>query len=103
MIAKGTDGLSRGDLTNGVLTGCPILSYVPLNKGISKRSPKLVSWLADALSPETTWKTLTPEGWFNGSICADHAIWTPSPATAEVALETLCEARHVTCLPAQHL
>lgn len=31
MISKGTDGLSRGDLFEGVLAGADMLSFVPLH------------------------------------------------------------------------
>ncbi len=31
MQAQGTDGLSRGDLTNGVMNGADMLSFVPLH------------------------------------------------------------------------
>ena len=32
IIAQGTDGLSRGDMLEGVLTGREMLSYVPLHR-----------------------------------------------------------------------
>jgi len=31
MIAQGADGLSRGDLTNGVMSGKPMLDFAPLH------------------------------------------------------------------------
>ncbi|KAL7571472.1 hypothetical protein ACA910_019224 [Epithemia clementina (nom. ined.)] len=34
MIKQGTDGLSRGDLMNGVLSGQDMLTFVPLNRGV---------------------------------------------------------------------
>ena len=37
MIAQGTDGLSRGDLTNGVMRGMPMLEFVPLHKSVLDR------------------------------------------------------------------
>jgi hypothetical protein len=33
MISQGTDGLSRGDLTSGVMAGDDFLSHIPLDKG----------------------------------------------------------------------
>ncbi|KAL7577189.1 hypothetical protein ACA910_003524 [Epithemia clementina (nom. ined.)] len=41
MIAQGTDGLSCGDLMQGVLTGADMLQYVPLNKTPEERQPDL--------------------------------------------------------------
>jgi len=34
MIEQGTDGASRGDLSNGVMAGRHMLDFVPLNKGV---------------------------------------------------------------------
>ena len=41
MISQGTDGLSRGDLTSGVMAGDDFLSHIPLNQGAFERSPTL--------------------------------------------------------------
>lgn len=42
MIAQGTDGLSHGDFTMGVMSGHPILSFVPLHLDALDRSPALL-------------------------------------------------------------
>ena len=41
MIWQGTDGLSRGDLTSGVMTGDKFLKYIPLNETASEQEAKL--------------------------------------------------------------
>jgi hypothetical protein len=41
MIAQGTDGASRGDLSNGVMSGKDMLDFVPLDLGVSDRAPPL--------------------------------------------------------------
>jgi hypothetical protein len=45
MIEQGTDGGSRGDLTQGVMAGEPMLKYVPLHLTALERSPQLEPWI----------------------------------------------------------
>jgi hypothetical protein len=46
MIQQGTDGLSRGDTTSGVLRGSSMLEFVPLHLSASQRSSALLGWCA---------------------------------------------------------
>jgi hypothetical protein len=48
MIAQGTDGASRGDLSNGVMSGKDMLDFVPLDLGVQDRAPDLVAWFGEA-------------------------------------------------------
>ena len=32
MMAQGTDGITRGDMLEGVMAGKPMLDFIPLNK-----------------------------------------------------------------------
>jgi hypothetical protein len=43
MIAQGTDGLSRGDLSSVVMAGEDFLKYLPLNEMAFDREPRLKS------------------------------------------------------------
>ena len=112
MIAQGTDGLSRGMLLEGVLTGQPMLSYIELARNAVERYPPLLefirSWTDDQnLSP------LEPEEWFveahgivggsrdnHGIWIPRHApngrkyLWTPPPVLADVCLEECLKAVH---------
>jgi hypothetical protein len=92
MIEQGTDGLSRGDLSNGVMAGDSMLMHVPLNKDAFSRSPALRDWLLKCPGP--SWEVLTAEGWFNRGHQVGSFVWVPSPAVADAALEQLCESRH---------
>jgi hypothetical protein len=92
MIDQGTDGLSRGDLSNGVMAGDSMLSHVPLNQDAFSRSPALEDWLVECPGP--AWEVLTTEGWFDRGHQVGNFVWVPSPAVADAALEQLCEARH---------
>ena len=67
MIAQGTDGLLRGDLTAGVMAGAEMLSFVPLGQSVHVRSPLLppevLRWLA--FEDGTSWTHLQEEDWFD--------------------------------------
>ena len=97
MIAQGTDGLSRGDQTCGVMNDGKFLRHVPLNKTIfdydSQMSFELSSWLPE----DKAWITLREEDWFDEVFNhpTGNFVWTPSAALARVATEQLCEVKHL--------
>jgi hypothetical protein len=104
MIGQGADGLSRGNLTEGVMKGRSMLSYVPLGELALSREPGLENWIKSwageslkVLDPEgcsrkdkefkdiivTRWDAILPrcsEGMF---------LWCPAPVAASVATEEL--------------
>ena len=94
MIEQGTDGLSRGDLMTGVMAGGNMLMYVPLNKTAEERQVGLVDWLR-SIVPSMNWKELEAKDWFDKAFEDDNFIWMPPPAIADVAVDQLCEARHI--------
>jgi hypothetical protein len=93
MIWQGTDGLSRGDLTAGVMTGERFLSYVPINQTAFHRHGPLKEWIMRTL-PGQHWHELSVEEWFTTANTDGRFVWVPPPATADVAVEHLCEVRH---------
>jgi hypothetical protein len=110
MIAQGTDGISRGDLTEGVMGGDPILEHIPLHLGALDRSPSVLDWINtwagtgghQALSP-TEWHTLgqnlsggqpNADGIWMPNYTSGARIWAPPPAAARVAVEQLRRSRH---------
>ena len=93
MIAQGTDGFSRGDLENGVAAGLDMLSFVPLNETAFERQPNLEAWLRETLVGD--WETLNADGWYEGGMEQGQFIWAPAPASADAALDQLCEAKHI--------
>jgi hypothetical protein len=93
MIAQGTDGLSRGDHTEGVMQGRAMLEYVPLHLTAFERSPKLKDWFALSFG-ELNHTFLEPEGWFGVGHQDGNFIWAPPPAAADVVVEQLGKARH---------
>ena len=94
MIRCGVDGLSRGNLDNGVMVGRHILEFVPIHLSALVRSTVLREWMEGWVREDTLF--LDEEGWFHEAHGADYssAVWTPCPALADVALEQLTEVRH---------
>ena len=92
MIEQGTDGLSRGDFSSGVLGGKDFLSFIPLNQGAVELSPGLPTWLGSTFEGRKEWTLLTPEGWYTDGHQDGHFIWAPPPAVADAVLEQLCES-----------
>ena len=45
MIKQGADGLSRGDLYEGVMSGKPMLHYILLADSALDRALKLLPWI----------------------------------------------------------
>jgi hypothetical protein len=93
MIAQGTDGLSRGDHTEGVMQGKDIREYIPLHLDAFQRSPGSKDWLTESLA-ELEPVFLEPEGWFTTGHNFGNFVWSPPPAAADVAVEQLGKARH---------
>jgi hypothetical protein len=108
MIKEGTDGVSRGQLREGVTAGESMLSFIPSNEDPLDRAPKLKSWIQSWAGESAEF--LSPEGWFerghdhrggsedtNGywrpRIVKGTFIWTLPPGAAEAALEELRKAR----------
>jgi hypothetical protein len=93
MIAQGTDGLSRGDHSTGVMSGSSILSFVPLHLTALERSSSLKPWLEsllEGLDPHF----LSPDDWFSQTNQEGTFVWTPAPAAADAVVERLGIARH---------
>jgi hypothetical protein len=126
MIAQGTDGLSRGDLNEGVMKGDQLSTFIPLHLSALERQENLKELIKSFVTPAHPREEiifLDAEGWFerahdivggeeNGDgvwvpnyISATY-IWTPPPAAAQIAIEQLRRARlkreastHVVIIP----
>ena len=97
MIVQGTDGLSRSDLTSGVMRGEAMLDFVPLHKTAQERQPRVISELLNQIlgdAPDIV--SLEPQEWFSRPQRTDGTfIWTPPPCIAEVAVFLIAEAWHL--------
>ena len=111
MIAQGSDGLSRGNLAEGVMRGADMKGFIPINKTAFERSPELQEWLTQWTQSECTF--LEPAGWFTTSqeIVEDSwevnsegqkwlvtkpgtFVWSPPPVAGGIAMEELRRSRH---------
>ena len=96
MIAQGTDGLSRGELSSGVMAGERFLKFLPLNESAFDRQTNLQSsvrgWLSSA-----EWKRANVKDWFHAIFQDTNGawIWAPPPVLAKLAVEQMCEAKHI--------
>jgi hypothetical protein len=108
MKAQGTDGVSRGQLKEGISAGKDMLSFIPFHLTVIDRSPSVEVWPRSWLGKEA--EVLKPEGWFKQGhhllggkidskgfwrqeIKPGMFIWNPPPAAASVAIEELRKAR----------
>ena len=113
MIEQGTDGLSRGDMLEGVCMGDSMASHIPLAETALERASPLLEWIESWFSGRKNHKVeiLKEDGWFErghdltgGSENCDgrwtpvfeagNFIWAPAPAGAKFAAEQLRQARH---------
>ena len=110
---QGSDGLSRGNLLEGVMKGEEMLSYVSLGKTALEMSSSLERWIrswgSNLGKDKTEMELLTADDWFirghdikggvlkNGlyypSYTSGIYLWSPAPSVAEIACEEIRKAR----------
>jgi len=93
MIFQGTDGLSRGDETGGVLSGDDMLSFVPLHQTALERSDALKDWLTELL-PDSKTNFLSPSEWLGQHRPSEVHVWCPAPAAAHYAVDAMAKSIH---------
>ena len=110
MIEQGSDGLSRGNLYEGVMKGVSMGHFVPLHLNPLVRCDKLKPWLASFMGSSTEF--LEPRNWFGRGhdLLDGHFeinlegmklpksklgtfVWSLAPAAGEAAIEELRKAR----------
>jgi hypothetical protein len=99
MKALGMDGLSRGDLTEGMMAGCDSLLVVPFNKGADKRSGGQVlawvhSWWEIKIGSDFggfCFKAITKDNMFELRDLQEGRLWMMPPAKMEIMMELLCK------------
>jgi hypothetical protein len=107
MVAQGTDGISCGELKEGIAQGETMLSFIPLHVSALDRTPDLKTWVQYWAGPKVEF--LSPNQWYtrghdHDGGCSDSRgfwwpllrsgtfVWTPPPGAADVALEELRKA-----------
>jgi hypothetical protein len=92
LVAQGTDGLSRGDKSTGVMQRISMEQLVPLHQSALQCSIQLRRWLtAAARGLEPIF--LEPEDWFTTGQGLGTFAWHPAPAAADIVVEQLGTAR----------
>jgi hypothetical protein len=95
MIDEGADGGSRGDLSQGAMSGQPVLDFIPLHLSALERSAEVEPWIRSWWDKERgDLVNLTPEGWFDEGQTEGCFLWSPPPAAADAVVDQLGEARH---------
>lgn len=96
MKRMGIDGLSRGDLMEGMMAGQDPLSFFPFDEGANDRSGgKVKRWV------DSWWKEwdggplveMTPDLWFEARHVEGARLWMPPPAAMETVMEVFNEDR----------
>jgi len=88
MQSQGTDGLSRGDHSQGVMTGIPMEVFIPLHLKPTDRDGRLNCWINE-LVKGMGFKWLEPEEWFEEHHREGNFIWDVPPAAGDVVYEKL--------------
>ena len=97
MIEQGTDGLSRGTHSQGVMRGMAMKAFIPLHLTALERSSSLEEWV-ESWWPERDGEHLQwhvdPADWFDRCHTKGNHVWAPPPAAADVVAEELGRAIH---------
>ena len=109
MIAQGTDGVSRGFLGEGIMSGESMASFIPIHLSATDRSDELSGWIKGWAGP--TIMELQPIDWFDVGHDFDgwstswdgferprlaegrSYLWAPPPFAADIAISELRKAR----------
>ena len=102
MKAWGVEGLSRGDLLEGMISGEDPFSFIPLAEGANERLQGKVgawvrSWWKD-LDRKTPWGEMpltevTKDNLFDLDTVEGPQLWMPPPAAMETIMEVFNEDR----------
>ena len=95
MIESGIDGLSRGELNEGVSKGESVVKFVPIHQNPADRSPGLIEWVHSWWEEKLgVLHTMTYEDWFDKVMERGSFLWMVPPAAGSVAVEQLCTHVH---------
>lgn len=112
MIAQGTDGVSRGNMLEGVMAGQKMISFVPLHLSAFDRSKTLQPWVKSWLPEDIPHDFLSHNDWYDKGFGIDSGsldflglwhpnfddklkVWSPPPTAAFYALTELLRSRHM--------
>jgi hypothetical protein len=100
MITQGSDGLSRGNLSEGVMRGEEMTSFIPLHLSALERSEALKVWIASWFSlNDRPLEFLEPIDWYErghdikGSTKSFDGQWLPEYVAGCYILNMVSSAR----------
>lgn len=101
MKVAGIDGLSRGDLLEGMMrSGQDPLHFLPISQSAADRSPKVLDWIGSWWkgTDGAPWcgaelRHLCPNDWFSLHEMEAPRLWTPPPTAMEVVTALFNEDR----------
>ena len=112
MIEQGSDGLSRGNLEEGVMAGKLMGSFIPLHLTALDRNEELLDWIRSWVEDEINkLELLEPKDWYTrghdhgtgvrknidgfemGTYRTGTFVWAPPPGAALACLQQLRKAR----------
>ena len=96
MIECGIDGLSRGDKSEGIARGVPVLNFIPIHLSPVQRSPGILPWIKSWWTDKDlgNLELMSPEDWFLRGMDVGNFLWIVPPGAGEVAVEQLCSHKH---------
>ena len=98
MKEAGIDGMSRGDMLEGMMAGIDPLSFLPLGLDANEISKgKVEEWVRSWWGTQPL-LTLSPEGWFEEGQGSTPCLWMPPPAQGWESLLSVWR-KHVTNVP----
>ena len=95
MITSGIDGLSRGVCNEGVVSGIPILNFLPLHLSADERNLDVIPLIKSWWSSNDNLDHHCSNNWYGKVFSKGNFIWTPPLAVGEAALEQLCRNVHL--------
>jgi len=99
MIVQGADGLSHGDLTNGVMSSKPMLDFAPLHLGTLQCQEHCLKCLLDScfqLLAGQTFHYLTPDEWYTLPFDSGGVfVRTPPPTAGNATVFQCAKAAYV--------
>jgi hypothetical protein len=101
MKVAGIDGLSRGDLLEGMMrSGQNPLHFLPISQSAAERSPRVLDWIYSWWNGADgePWcgaalRHLSPNDWFSLHEIETPRLWTPPPTAMEVVTALFNEDR----------
>ena len=93
LIAQGTDGLSRGQYSEGALSGAAkdVQAYNPLGGGLKRPSHALLTWARDNNGPGQYLHH--PASWTAANVAGKNTYWHPHPLLAREAIQAFLRHR----------